>query len=106
MFNWKNDLKNLHPGNKAIMQTLNVHLIYYLLVVAFICIIFPTELQGTALGNAFLLSCSIFWLLRIINQFIFFKEVNSKLIAIFLTLFFVAGAFLFALPVFYGSSVI
>ena len=99
MFKWKDDLKNLHTDNKAVMQTLNVHLIYYLLFVAFICIAFPAELMSTAMGNAFLLGSSAFWLLRIVNQFIFFKA-NKVSMAIILTVFFTIGAVLFALPVF------
>ena len=99
MFKWKDDLKNLLPDNKAVMQTLNVHLIYYLLFVAFICIAFPSELTGTALGKAFLLGSSAFWLLRIVNQFIFFK--SGKFSAtLSITILFLIGTVLFALPVF------
>ena len=99
MFKWKDDLKNLHPDNKAIMQCLNVHLIYYLLFVAVICIVFPAELANTALGNAFLLGCSIFWLLRTVNQFIFFKS-EGFMKSLILVIFLLAGAVLFALPLF------
>ena len=99
MFKWKDDLKNLQPDNKAVMQTLNVHLIYYLLFVAFICIAFTGELMSTALGNAFLLGSSAFWLLRVVNQFIFFKT-DKLSMAVSLTVFFIIGAVLFALPVF------
>jgi len=98
MCKWKDELKKLLPDNSAIMQTLNVHLIYYLLFAGIICIVFPAELTNTKLGNAFLLGCSGFWVLRTVNQFIFFKD--KILTAISMSLFFIAGAVVYALPVF------
>jgi phage shock protein PspC (stress-responsive transcriptional regulator) len=97
-FNWDKDLKKLLFANRGIMQILNVQIIYYFLAVAFLCFAFPYELQDTKLGNAFLLSCSLFWLIRTVQQFIFLKA-NSKLIHI-LTVIFIIGTILFALPVF------
>jgi len=99
MFKWNEELKKLDFGNSEVMQILNVHVIYYLLFAAFICIAFPAELQNTKLGNAFLLGCSLFWLLRIVNQFIFFTASNFA--SVFATIIiFGVGAVLFALPVF------
>jgi hypothetical protein len=97
-FNWDKDLKKLLFANRGIMQILNVQIIYFFLLVTFLCIVFPAELQNTKLGNAFLLGCSLFWLIRTVQQFIFFKA-NSKLINI-LTVLFIIGTILFALPVF------
>jgi hypothetical protein len=103
MFKWKDDLQNLLPENKAIMQTLNVHLIYYLLFVTLICVAFPAELMSTALGNMFLLGCSLFWLLRTATQFIFFRKIKANgFIPFILIAAFVMGVVLFALPVFFG----
>ena len=91
-------MRKLTFANKGIMQILNVQIIYYFLFVTFLCIAFPTELSSTKLGNAFLLSCSLFWLIRTIQQFIFLKK-NNYIINI-LTVLFIAGTVLFALPVF------
>ena len=97
-FKWNKDLKKLLFANRGIMQILNVQIIYYFLFVTFLCIAFPAELQHTKLGNAFLIGCSLFWLIRTVQQVIFFKA-NSKLIHV-LTVIFIIGTILFALPVF------
>ena len=99
-FDWNKDLKKLLFANRGIMQILNVQMIYFFLFVTFLCIAFPVELQDTKLGNIFLLGCSLFWLIRTIQQFIFLKA-NSKLIHI-LTVIFIIGTILFALPVIMG----
>jgi len=98
IFKWNDDLRKLTFANRGITQILNVQIIYYFLFVTFLCIAFPTELSSTKLGNAFLLSCSLFWLIRTIQQFIFLKK-NNYIINI-LTVLFIAGTVLFALPVF------
>ena len=97
MFNWGEELKKIDVTNSAVMQVMNVHLIYYFLFTAVICFVFPTELQSTKLGKAFLLTCAGFWLLRIVQQFIFF-EINAG--AYVLTAILLVGVVLFALPVF------
>jgi hypothetical protein len=55
-------------------------------------------LLNTKLGKVFLLSCSLFWLIRTVQQFIFLKA-NHYVIHI-LTIIFIIGTILFALPVF------
>ena len=97
-FKWGKDLKKLLFANRGIMQILNIQIIYYFLAVAFLCFVFPSELQNTKLGSAFLLSCSLFWLIRTVQQFIFLKG-KHWLIHV-LTVIFILGTILFALPVF------
>lgn len=83
-------------ANKAIVQILNIRIIYLFLFVASICFIYPNELLNSNLGKAFLAGNSIFWLGRTIEQFIFLK-VRNKYVHI-LTLIFIVGAIIFALP--------
>jgi hypothetical protein len=97
-FHWDKDLKKLLFANRGIMQILNVQIIYYFLAVAFLCFACTSELQNTKLGNAFLLSCSLFWLIRTVQQFIFLRG-KHWLIHV-LTVIFIIGTILFALPVF------
>ena len=97
-FKWDKDLKKLLFANRGIMQILNIQIIYYFFFVAFFCFVFTSELQDTKLGNAFLLSCSLFWLVRTVQQFIFLRG-KHWLIHI-LTVIFIIGTILFALPVF------
>ena len=96
LFHWKNDLKKLSFANRAIIQMLNVQIIFYFLFVAFICFLFPLELISTKIGRFFLAGNSLFWLIRTIQQFIFLR-VNNYIVHL-LTFIFLLGAILFALP--------
>lgn len=97
VFKWRSDLEKLSFANRAVMQLLNVQIIYYFLFVAFVCFYFPTELLTTALGQAFLGGSSLFWLVRMIQQFVFLKADHYKIHI--LTAIFLIGTILFALPV-------
>ncbi len=97
LFNWKKELGKLNYANKAIMQILNIRIIFLLFFVAFICFYFPKELLHTLFGQVFLAGISLFWLGRTIEQFIFFR-INNKFVHI-LTLLFIMGAVLFGVPV-------
>ena len=96
IFDWKNDLKNLNFANRAIIQILNTRLIYFFLFVAFLCFVYPHELVNTKLGKAFLAGICLFWLGRTVEQFIFLKKHNTFIHI--LTIIFITGAILFALP--------
>ena len=97
IFNWNSELKKICFANKAIVQILNVQIIYYFFFVTFVCFVFPTELMTTKLGNILLGSTSLFWFIRTIQQFIFLRA-NHYNIHI-LTIIFLAGTILFALPI-------
>lgn len=98
LFNWKNELQKLSIANRAILQISNLRLIYLSFLVSFICFCFPTELISTTLGNTFLAGMSLCWLGRTIEQFIFLR-VNKRMVHV-LTILFVLGTILFALPLF------
>ncbi len=97
IFHWKTDLNNLKPANKAIIQILNLRMIYFFLFVAAICFIFPKELLSTHFGNFFLGGMSLFCLGRTIEQFIFLK-VDHPMVHL-LTYLFIIGTLLFAIPI-------
>ena len=97
LFAWRTELDKLSAANKAIMQILNLRLMYVFLFVAAICFLFPNELATTTLGHFFLGGMSLFWLGRTIEQFIFLK-VDHPLVHL-LTYIFLIGAILFAMPV-------
>ena len=97
IFQWNHDLKKLSFANKAIMQILNIQISYYFILTAVICFVFSTELFTTKFGNWFLIGTSVFWLIRAMQQFIFLRA-NHLSIHI-LTIIFLIGAVLFALPV-------
>jgi hypothetical protein len=102
LFGWNKQLPKLGFVNSGIMQILNIQLIFYFIFSAIVCFICYEELSDTRLGHLFLLGNSIFWLLRTIQQFIFFKK-NHYAIHI-LTVLFICGSILFALPLFLGNQ--
>lgn len=98
LFNWKKDLASLTYINRAVMQILNLCLTFVFVVVAYISIFHSHELAATNLGNVILVSVSVFWLLRLIEQIIFFGL--KKRLSIILTVLFFAGFVIYLLPFF------
>ncbi len=96
IFNWKNDLKKNSIANQAIMQILNIRLIYIFLLMAFVYIFYPEQLMETRIGNILLIGFSGFWIGRTIEQFIFLK-VKSKM-ANALTVIFIIGIIIHLTP--------
>ncbi len=97
IFKWKTELIKMNLPNRAIMQILNLCMIYFFLFTASICFFFTKELYASSLGEAFLCGISLFWLARAIEQFIFLPV--NKLFVHVLTILFVAGFIIFLLPV-------
>ena len=98
IFEWGSELKKLSITNSGIVQILNIQTIYYFIFTAVICFAFPAELQSTKLGKSFLIGTAGFWLVRTIQQFIFYWT-NSAAMLIMPAIFLV-GAILFLIPVF------
>jgi hypothetical protein len=97
IFQWDTELKKISFANSGIMQILNVQITFYFVFVAVFCFVFPTELLTTKFGSYFLGTASLFWFIRTIQQLIFLRANNYKLHI--LTIIFLAGAILFALPI-------
>jgi len=97
LFDWKNDLKSISIANRAIIQIINLRLIYIFLGIGVVCFVFPRELLSSKLGNVFLLGISLFWLGRTIEQFVFLR-IKSRFVN-GLTFLFILGTLSFALPV-------
>ena len=93
MFNWKEELDKLSPINKGVMQVLNLCLIVLFVLIGFISLTHTSELLYTSLGRTLLAGLSMFWLIRFICQFVFWK--NNRLIY---HIIFASGFILFLLP--------
>lgn len=93
LFNWPESLLSLSPLNQGIMQVLNIHLGFVVLVFAYISIFCYQELLSTKLGKVIIVSIIIFYILRAVNQLIFWDIIlpSSVLISLFLLL--VAGIY-------------
>ncbi|RBL89765.1 hypothetical protein DF182_25070 [Chitinophaga flava] len=97
--NWKNELKKITPNNQAVMQILNLRVIYIFFFHSFLCIYFSTELLYTRLGNAILIGSSLFWIGRTIEQF-FFKQLLpfKHPVNIIVTILFIIGSVIYLIP--------
>jgi hypothetical protein len=98
MFKWNEDFRRNTPANRAIVQILNIRLIYVFLLMAFIFFFYPRQLLETELGFVLLIGFLGFWVGRTIEQFIFLR-IKSKMVTI-LTIVFIAGIILHTLPLF------
>ncbi len=96
LFDWKNDLAKLKPGNRAIMQILNLRLIYIFLLMFLASFFYAEELAATQMGKFFLLGFFLFWFGRLIEQFIFLR-MKSKIVTI-LTITLIISVIMHLLP--------
>ena len=96
LFGWPQSLAGTTVANRAIVQILNLRLIYIALGIAVLCFAYTDELRDTALGRAVLLGMSLFWVGRTIEQFVFLR-INRPVVHV-LTALFVLGAVIFAVP--------
>jgi hypothetical protein len=98
IFKWNTDLQRVSFLNRAIMQVLNLCLMWVFVIFGYISLFHADELLSSSLGHALLVLMALFWLFRAIEQIIFFhlKSWGSWL---FLAIFLV-GALLYAFPCF------
>lgn len=88
IFFWKYELDTLSIINRAVMQILNLCLIFVFLAFSYLSFAHRSELAATPLGRALLLIISTFWLLRAVEQVVFFglkKRLSLLLFAVFMT---------------------
>ncbi len=87
VFRWKVDLQRLIPINRAIIQVLNIRLIYVLLVMGLTTVLFAVALLSMDLGMFILGAVLLFWFMRAIEQIMFFglhSAVSITLFGVFL----------------------
>ncbi len=93
IFKWKDDLPKLTPINKAIMQVLNLMLIFTFLIFAYASLFHMSEMLTTPLGKSLTLLIAVFWLIRAILQLVYFSRV--KLISYIMFIIFLLGSYLY-----------
>jgi hypothetical protein len=96
LFHWRTELARLTSINRAVVQVLNLCLIFAFITFGIIALMHGPDLISTPLGRSLLVLIALFWLLRAIEQVIFF-DMRGWISWIF-TLIFVAGFALHALP--------
>lgn len=95
LFDWKRDLSSLKPINRGIIQVLNLRLTWIFLVFAYISFFHADALLTTALGKAILISIALAWLMRAVEQVVFFK-LKSAISAAFFVVFLLGAAIYFS----------
>jgi hypothetical protein len=99
IFHWEQELKQVSFLNRAIMQVLNISLIFAFILFSYISLAHTSELLTSSLGQSLLVLMALFWLARTIQQIVYFKLQHWASWA-FLLLFF-SGALLYGIPAYY-----
>jgi len=97
LFRWKADLQRLTDVNRAIMQVLNLCLTVVFLFIGIAVLLYQPDLLETKLGTFILFSMATFWILRALEQIIFFGV--KSIVSSFLFAVFLIGGGLFLIPV-------
>lgn len=71
MFNWKEELPAMSAVNCEVIQMLNIAAIITISLMAYLNFFHAQELLDTRLGKVVLVWFSLFWLVRLVEQFIF-----------------------------------
>lgn len=71
LFNWGQSLASLSPDDRAVMQVLNIHTAYVLMVFLILSLAFSNEIITTKLGRMVGMGIAGFWILRAVNQAVF-----------------------------------
>lgn len=96
LFDWKRDLARNSPANRAIMQILNLRLVYVFLGMGALGLAFGGELAATPLGRALLGFIALFWVGRGVEQCVFLRIHDWRVHL--LSALFALGAALHAVP--------
>ncbi|MFH1629878.1 MAG: hypothetical protein ABIE47_14310 [Pseudomonadota bacterium] len=68
LFDWQQSLASLSSDNRAIVQVLNIHTAYVLVVFAILSFVFTDEMSTTKFGRLIGMAIAAFWILRAVNQ--------------------------------------
>ena len=96
LFRWKADLRSLTPINQAVMPILNLCLTFVFLGFAYLSLFYTEELLAEGLGRAVLGVICVFWVLRAIQQVVFFGLRKPR--SAFLFVVFLGGVALYLVP--------
>ena len=96
IFNWNEELGRVSFLNRAVMQVLNISLMFAFAIFAYISLMHAGELLNSPLGNSLLVLMALFWLARSGQQIVFYK-LKHWLSWLFLLLF-MTGVLLYAIP--------
>jgi hypothetical protein len=93
LFRWKSSLRLTTPLNRAVMQVMNLCLIYVFLFLAYVSFFQQAWLFSNKIMLIFIAG---FWIFRAALQILFFDR--NKPFSIALTIIFLAGTVLYLIP--------
>lgn len=103
IFNWPEGLMSISHDSRAILQIGNIHLTLLILFFGYVSIVHWKDLFLSRLGNAVSSFMAFFYLIRIVNEAVFWDFLSWEAMATSL----VCGFFtvIYTWPVFKGESV-
>jgi hypothetical protein len=72
IFDWRKSLSSISQENRAIIYVLNLSVIFFLFVFAYLSIFQGNALISSLLGKTIIILMAAFWIIRAIEQPIFF----------------------------------
>lgn len=100
MFRWREELAQLHPANRGVMQALNAMLTFVFLLMAGLQVLRADEMVASPLGRTLMGGLMLFWVVRAALQPVFFRGLPTATNVAFVLLFLAgAGLHAMALPV-------
>jgi hypothetical protein len=100
LFRWKSALAKLDRLNAAVMQILNLRITWVFIVMAALAFVLPAEMAQSPVGKGLMAGMAIFWVMRAIEQIVFFGLKHPASQAIFAV--FLLGAALHGAPLIPG----
>ncbi|MBN2144076.1 MAG: hypothetical protein JW774_05575 [Candidatus Aureabacteria bacterium] len=105
LFNWEKDLEKITVINHRILYTIHLALLLLFFMIGMLSITYAKELSESAgIAFGFNLFYSIFWIWRLVWQFLYFKKPEGQKTpptGIFLMVLFVLLIMTYSLPVLY-----
>ncbi|ACB76312.1 hypothetical protein [Opitutus terrae] len=96
LFGWRTELANVSRVNRGIMQVLNLCLTFLFFAIGVLILVHRAEMTTTAIGRSLLAVMALFWIVRLVQQAIFFNLRHHA--SFVLSGLFLLGAALHALP--------
>jgi hypothetical protein len=91
---WQAGLISLLSDYRAVMQVLNIHIAYVLAVFFVLSLVFANEISTTKLGRTISISIAGYWILRALNQAVFWDISSGTSWVILLVCLAVAALYL------------
>lgn len=101
--NWTETLSSLSLDNRATMYTLNIHVALACLIFGYVSLFHRKELLTSSLGRSVTAGIGLFWILRAVNQVIFWGSEAPD--TPFWVIFCLAVSLMYIVPTFGKRSV-